>query len=98
MKDSSEPITQNLADRLALFTKDGVEERKAVLGTVRAAYAIRSGYVHHGIRSDDKATIAMFSRLGVQFFLKLAKHVDRFATRSRFIEYVDGLKMAAPAT
>jgi hypothetical protein len=95
LKNSSEPITQNLAERLALFTKDS-PDRKAVVSAVRAAYGVRSGYVHHGLRSDDKATLAMFSRIGVQFFLKLAKQADRFATRTQFIEYVDGLKMAAP--
>ena len=38
VRDSSEPILQNLADRLALFTYDKVETRSVVVRDIKEAY------------------------------------------------------------
>jgi Apea-like HEPN len=94
LKSSTEPITQNLRERLALFVRDNLGERAEVLRTVRDAYAIRSRYVHHGARSDDLITMSEFSRLGLQFFLKAAKNSNRFASTAAFLDHLDALKMS----
>jgi hypothetical protein len=94
LKNATEPITQNLSERLALFVREKPDERKDVLRTVRDAYAIRSRYVHHGLRSADRTTMSAFSRLGMQFFLRVAKSADRFPTTSQFIDDIDALNMS----
>jgi hypothetical protein len=94
LKNPTEPITQNLGERLALFIREKPTERAEVLRVVRDAYGIRSRYVHHGIRSDDRTTMSAFSRLGLQFFLKVAKNSSRFRSTAAFLDHLDTLKMS----
>jgi hypothetical protein len=94
LRDANEPIVQNLAERLAVFLRDSVEQRKEVMSAVREAYSLRSRYVHHGLRSDDREAISRFGRLGMQFFLKVAKNVGPFLTRLAFVEHIDTVKLS----
>jgi len=52
LKNDSEPIQQNLGERLALLSVTNIENRKRILATTRQIYAVRSRFVHRG-----KATI-----------------------------------------
>ena len=52
LRDSSEPILQNLSERLAMFAYDTVQERAVALKDIKEAYALRSRFVHHGAKID----------------------------------------------
>ncbi|HWB16336.1 MAG TPA: hypothetical protein VG538_08005 [Vicinamibacterales bacterium] len=94
LKNSSEPILHNLGDRLAMFGYDSVDERATALADVRAAYSLRSDFVHHGLDVEDREIINRFAHHGLKFFLRLAKNVNRFSTREQFIEYIDRMKLS----
>jgi hypothetical protein len=48
LRDSNEPITKNIGERMAFLIGTSVEEREAIIQNVDAAYRIRSKFIHHG--------------------------------------------------
>ena len=48
LKNENEPIQQNLAERVAVFTAQELKERKSIIKTIKSVYGIRSKYLHHG--------------------------------------------------
>ena len=61
LRDSSEPILQNLSERLAMFAYDTVQERTVALKDVKEAYALRSRFVHHGAEIDEGEVVNRFA-------------------------------------
>jgi hypothetical protein len=62
LKDSNEPIQDNISLRMAYMQPISVEERRAITRNVRATYSLRSSFIHHGhsISVDDIATLQEF--------------------------------------
>lgn len=58
VRDGSEPIEHNLAIRTAFLTERDREKRRAVMATMKEAYAARSRFLHHGKASSDEAGFA----------------------------------------
>lgn len=48
LKNPSEPILANVALRMAHLIGRSLEERRGIVEDLRAAYEVRSGFVHHG--------------------------------------------------
>ena len=78
LRDSSEPILQNLSERLAMFAYDTVQERTVALKDVKEAYALRSRFVHHGL----------------QVFRRIVKNAHHFGHKVDFVEYIDRMKLS----
>lgn len=53
LRNNSEPITQNIGERLAFLAGGDAESRLRIAKAVAEAYAIRSAFVHHGKRQDE---------------------------------------------
>ena len=68
LRDSSEPILHNLSERLAMFAYDTVEERTVALKEVKAAYSLRSRFVHHGAEIEEGEVVTRFAHHGLQVF------------------------------
>ena len=79
LRDSSEPILHNLSERLAMFAYDTVEERTVALKEVKAAYSLRSRFVHHGAEIEEGEVVTRFAHHGLQVFLRIAKNVHHFS-------------------
>lgn len=94
LKNDNEPIQQNLAERLAMLTTKGLEPRKKVLGAVKAVYAIRSKYLHHGHASSDLAAITEFLRIAWGAVWAVVANTERFKNKAAFIEAIDDRKLA----
>ena len=94
VRDSSEPILQNLGDRLALFTYDKVETRSAVVRDIKAAYALRSRFLHHGVQIADGDVVQRFARHGLSFFSRTAKAGSAFDSKHKFLDHIDRLKLS----
>lgn len=62
LKDCNEPIQDNISLRMAYMQPVSVEERHAITRNVKATYALRSSFIHHGhsISVDDTATLQEF--------------------------------------
>lgn len=53
LRNSSEPIQQNLGERIAFLIGNSIDERKKIIRVIRDAYNLRSRFVHHGGSVDD---------------------------------------------
>lgn len=96
LKDGSEAIVQNLAERLAVCAYSTNDERTAAVADVRRAYSLRSGFVHRGaeVRTADREAVARLARHGLRLFMRIAKNTSRYSTKVELIEDVDRLKLS----
>ena len=94
IRDSSEPILQNLSERLAMFAYDTVQERTVALKDVKEAYSLRSQFVHHGAEIDEGEVVNRFAHHGLEVFRRIAKNVHRFSRKVEFVEHIDRMKLS----
>ena len=94
LRDSSEPILRNLSERIAMFAYDTVEERMVALDEVKAAYSLRSRFLHHGAEIEEGEVVTRFAHHGLQVFLRIAKNVHHFSCKVEFIEHIDRMKLS----
>ena len=93
LKNSNEPIQQNLSERLAVFTAQELTKLKSIISTVKSAYSVRSRYLHHGHTSSELALISEFMMCVWTFFIQLAANLGRFTTKEGFISAIDDHKL-----
>jgi hypothetical protein len=94
LRNDNEPIQQAIADRLAFFLETEASERQKTTHVVRAAYAARSGYVHHGRSIKEEEDLAIFFNVAWTFFIRLIPMLQRFQTRDEFIKSIEDVKYA----
>ena len=95
LKNESEPIQQNLSERLAFFIAEELADRKHIIKTVKSIYAIRSKYLHHGhYTHSELGTMSDFMLLVFNFFMKLTANLEKFKTKDEFICEIDDYKLA----
>lgn len=93
LRDSSEPITQNIGDRIA-YLISAPEKRKDVVQNVKYIYKLRSDYIHHGenISYDDYEMIKIFMRNCWHVTQFLIHNIYKFKTKKEFMDYIDKIK------
>ncbi len=95
LKTDTEPIQQNIGQRLAYLIGSGLEERKCIIKTIKDIYSIRSKYIHHGIIDfKDDELMKKFMLYVWQAFSKMIEFINTFETREKFIEYLDNLLLS----
>jgi hypothetical protein len=94
LKNSSEPIQQNLGERLAFLIGENVEDRKNIISNVRDVYRLRSAFVHHGTSIDDLKTLEIFMLNVWVAVIRLISVTDHFKTKNDFISSLDDRKLA----
>ena len=94
LKNKNEPIQQNLGERVAVFTAQKLEDRKAIIKTIKSIYGVRSRYLHHGHTSSELELISRFMRHIWIFFIQLLENVDRFHTQEEFVNAIDDKKLS----
>lgn len=93
LKNSSEPIGQNLGERMAfLLTRNG-QERKQIIEKVRFAYTLRSNYLHYAETEQESEKIAEFLAIASMLYARVLRHVGRFTERLAFIDAIDNMKL-----
>lgn len=93
LKSENEPIMQNLAERLAIFTVRGLDARKKIIKSVKTVYAIRSRYLHHGHNHAELEELSEFMLFVWQFYMQLAANIGRFSTKDNFVCVLDDHKL-----
>jgi hypothetical protein len=92
LKDPSEPIQDNIGERMAYILGKTVQERLEIESLVRQVYAIRSKFIHHGQRPTDMEVLARFmEKVWVMFFHWILNH-SVFKTKAELIEELRRLK------
>lgn len=89
LKDESEPIQDNIGERMAYILGRTPEERLEIESLVKQVYKIRSKFIHHGQRPTDMDTLAQFMDRAWALFFELIYRVEIFATKA---EMLDSLK------
>lgn len=92
LKNSSEPVQQNLGKRLAFFISDKSEERKRISKLFREIYSFRSKYIHHGITSGETKIVQDFLIKAWIFLALLLNNYENFEEKNDFIEFIDDKK------
>jgi len=96
LRNQTEPVQQNLAERLALSSRRALEERRDVVKRVRDAYRIRSRFVHHAKRidaADEMGVIDGFLWAAWIGLFQALNHRDSFRTHKEFLDFIDELKL-----
>ncbi|MGL5874363.1 MAG: hypothetical protein ACRC2R_18660 [Xenococcaceae cyanobacterium] len=94
LKNENEPIQQNLAERIAVFIAQQLDERKSIIKTIKSVYGVRSRYLHHGHTSSELELISDFLKHVWVFFIMLLANVDAFLTQEEFVNAIDDRKLA----
>ena len=53
LRNDTEPIQQNIGERMAFVVGRNVNERKAIINNFRRIYSVRSKFLHHGVGSEE---------------------------------------------
>jgi hypothetical protein len=94
LKNENEPIQQNLAERIAIFSGDDLDARKRIIKTIKSAYSIRSRYLHHGHTHSELVEMSEFLTYARIFFVHLVANVARYSSKDDFIGAIDDRKLA----
>ena len=94
LKNSSEPIQQNISERLALFIGNSVAEKQQIISITKQAYALRSAFVHHGHEVADIETMTAFMKHAWNFFYHVLINKDRFSTKNDFLDAIEVAKLS----
>lgn len=92
LRDTSEPIQQNLGERIAFLIGLNPDERLEIVRNVRSIYAMRSKYIHHRVSVTDEAEIANFILTARVFFGAAITNSRNFKSKRDFIEAIERRK------
>lgn len=95
LKDASEPIQQNLAERLAFSAYADTNDRIKVVANCKKIYGARSQYIHHGrnaaLPPEELDYFFLNAWAGLQSALR---HAFKFKTSNEFFAAIDRLKFS----
>ena len=92
IKNDTEPIQQNLADRIAFaIARDG-QERIRLVKCIKDSYVHRSKFVHHGLRANDINLLNEFIRIATNFLFSLLININNFQNKEEMINAIEKRK------
>jgi Apea-like HEPN len=94
LKDSSEPIQGNLAERMAFIVGPSLAKRKEIVNIVKKTYGMRSKFIHHGETIDDLTVLDEFLGYAWLTFATLLEQRNQFGTRLDLITKLDEMKLS----
>jgi hypothetical protein len=94
LRNSSEPIQQNLGERIAFLIGDSLEKRKRIIKVTRDTYTLRSGFVHHGRSIDNLETMKEFMEYAWQAIVSLIHQSNSVSTVNALLDMLDDRKLS----
>jgi hypothetical protein len=95
LRNSSEPIQQNLGERIAFLIGDSLEKRKRIIKVTRETYTLRSRFVHHGHSiDDDLETMREFMQYAWQAIVSLIHQSNSVSTVDALLDMLDDRKLS----
>lgn len=94
LRNDNESIQQNIAERLAIFIKKGLPERKQLINNFKNAYQIRSKYLHRGQTSQEISELTIFFKNVWIFFVLLLGQYKNFNSKLDFLNALDDKKLS----
>ena len=95
LRNNSEPIQQNIAERIAFLIGDSKQERKEIINVFKKIYALRSQFVHHGKNPshDEIVLIETFMNYTWLTFCALINLIDTMTTKDELIAELEDRKL-----
>lgn len=94
LRNESEPIQQNLSERLAFLLGEDIAQRKAIIRSVKNIYGVRSRYLHHGHSKSELEEVSEFMKYVWLSFATLVANVDRYVSKEKFLDSIDDRRLA----
>ena len=95
LRNSSEPIQQNVGERMAFLIGKDIRERKDIVTTLREIYSIRSKFIHHGATFIAETNLLRkFMNYTFLCFSKLVVLMDNYKTKDELLNDLDNLKLS----
>lgn len=95
LRNESEPILQNLADRIAFAITPNGKDRPSIVKNIKEAYKYRSKFVHHGLGISEIDVLNVFLRNAIGFYFSLLANINIFKTKDDFIDALEKRKYGA---
>jgi hypothetical protein len=92
LRDNSEPIQQNLGERMAFLLEKDPSQRQDIVRNVRDIYQARSRYIHHRISVSEEAAMEKFVVRARAAFEAALANARQVKTGLEFIEAIDRVK------
>lgn len=93
LKNESEPIQQNISERIAFLTSQDRAKRRSIIQNVKEAYGLRSKFFHHGHNIEEIESISTFMRTAWDSILKIISNANRYETKEQFISALEDIKL-----
>ncbi len=94
LKNNTEPIQQNLAERIAFLIEKTVEGRMKIIKEVKNAYEIRSSFVHHGASIEDYEALEHFMWHAWRAITTVITATKTIKSKDEFLAHLDHIKFA----
>ena len=94
LKDSNEPITQNLSDRIAFLVGRNLQQRKDIVQSTKRAYKLRSDFVHHGASIESLEILRKFMEIAWRVILALIGSTRQLRTRQELLDHLDDKRLS----
>jgi len=92
LKSATEPIQQNLGDRLAWMVGKDPTERRDIVATTKQVYQLRSRFVHHAQEIDDMRVIERFMLYAWRGLHGMLQNRDTCADLEKLLTKIDDKK------
>jgi hypothetical protein len=92
LRNESEPIQQNLGERLAFLLHKNPVERQDVVRNVREIYGIRFRYIHHQKSVSEENALEKFFPIAKAALFAALANTQQFATSLEFIDAIERVK------
>ncbi|MDP9732131.1 UNVERIFIED_ORG: hypothetical protein QE446_003909 [Rhizobium sp. SORGH_AS260] len=92
LKNASEPIQQNVGERVAFLTTSVPDKRQAIVENFRRTYKMRSQYIHHRLTTTDVEELdSAFENIRAALSQAIG-NIGRFKTKDEFLAAIDRKK------
>lgn len=96
LKDNTEPIANNIGERLAILIGRTLEEKKEIILIIKKIYILRSDFVHHGNYkfAEEINIVEKFMKYIFTFITWLIENISNFKTKKELMEYIENKKLS----
>ena len=95
LRNDTEPIQQNLSERIAFTIANNVDDRKKIIKNIKDIYSIRSKYVHHASQSvEETDKLDEFLKIAWHMFVAMSKLIRLYETKDAYIDALNNLKLS----
>ncbi len=93
LKNDTEPIQQNLRERIATILGKNLSQKKEIIRNINTIYGTRSAFLHHAHTISQIEELGRFMYFAFMSLTTAIQNHDRFPSSQEFITAIDDLKL-----